>query len=105
MDRVSRPGTHTSVLLTVVEEVVVAALLAYLRTVDDFLAAGLEVEVEQLEAQLTLGDQEKEAQNDETFPRQSSSHLPGLRFSYATSELPYELHLGPYQYHSHPRIP
>lgn len=45
MDRVSRSEIHTLVLWTVVEEEV--ALLAYLMIVDDFLEAGLEVEVEQ----------------------------------------------------------
>lgn len=49
----------------VAEEV---ALLAYLRTVDDFLAAGLEVEVEQPVGQLILEGREKEVQNDEMFP-------------------------------------
>lgn len=79
------------------------ALLAFLRTVDDFLAAGWVVEVEQPVGQLTLEDPEKEVQNDERFPRQSSSHILDLRLSHGTSELLCGLHLGLYLYHSHLR--
>lgn len=54
--------------------------------------------------QLILEDREKEVQNDEMFPLQSSSHLPDLGLSHATSKLLYELHLGVYLYHSHLHI-